>query len=230
MQTALQLRELSVGFLYLSGSISPHALRETPCLRFYVGREHRRSAIASTLRLRRFVVGNSWSIPRPRSAYLFPFSQPPTGVRVPPLRSVSTRRVREMRLDVRSVSGGACAPISFFFATGPGPRCRTQMCLIFFFTFALATCPRRFLDRPWSRFLPCITPDSFSRLPSRVRLAFDHDRNLRWCVPSFAIFCPHPSLDQVMAGGPSAMEEMQKDPETAELLQKLEKAMGGIMP
>lgn len=43
-------------------------------------------------------------------------------------------------------------------------------------------------------------------------------------------FRPRASLDQVMAGGPAAMEEMQKDPETAELLQKLEKAMGGMMP
>lgn len=40
----------------------------------------------------------------------------------------------------------------------------------------------------------------------------------------------HLPLDQVMAGGPEAMEEMQKDPETAELLQKLEKTMGSIMP
>lgn len=32
-------------------------------------------------------------------------------------------------------------------------------------------------------------------------------------------------LIQVMAGGPEAMESLQKDPETAELLQKLEKAM-----
>lgn len=46
------------------------------------------------------------------------------------------------------------------------------------------------------------------------------------CRISRAHRCP----GQVMAGGPEAMEELQKDPETAELLQKLEKAMGGIMP
>lgn len=35
---------------------------------------------------------------------------------------------------------------------------------------------------------------------------------------------------QVMADGPSAMEELQGDPETAELLKKLEEAMGGMQP
>eukprot|EP00903_Cladosiphon_okamuranus_P016355 g15083.t1 len=52
--------------------------------------------------------------------------------------------------------------------------------------------------------------------------------------PELMVLMQNPKLQEimkkVMAGGPSAMEEMQKDPETGELLQKLEKAMGSIMP
>ncbi|CAN0271834.1 unnamed protein product [Pylaiella littoralis] len=50
--------------------------------------------------------------------------------------------------------------------------------------------------------------------------------------PELMVLMQNPKLQEVMkkvmAGGPEAMEELQQDPETAELLQKLEKAMGDI--
>ncbi|CAN0237055.1 unnamed protein product [Scytosiphon promiscuus] len=52
--------------------------------------------------------------------------------------------------------------------------------------------------------------------------------------PELMVLMQNPKLQEimkkVMAGGPEAMEELQKDPETAELLQKLEKAMGSMSP
>ncbi|CAN0237989.1 unnamed protein product [Ectocarpus sp. 8 AP-2014] len=52
--------------------------------------------------------------------------------------------------------------------------------------------------------------------------------------PELMVLMQNPKLQEimkkVMADGPEAMEELQGDPETAELLQKLEAAMGGMQP
>eukprot|EP00904_Undaria_pinnatifida_P012783 jgi/Undpi1/8635/HiC_scaffold_25.g11100.m1 len=60
-----------------------------------------------------------------------------------------------------------------------------------------------------------MTPETLSKLVSN---------------PELMVLMQNPKLQEVMkkvmAGGPQAMENLQKDPETAELLQKLEKAMG----
>lgn len=77
--------------------------------------------------------------------------------------------------------------------------------------------------------LPHPQPTPSSALPLRLIFRF-RSTNLDCAFHLFTFSAPPVSLEQVMAGGPSAMEEMQKDPETAELLQKLERAMGGIMP
>ncbi|CAB1121369.1 unnamed protein product [Ectocarpus sp. CCAP 1310/34] len=52
--------------------------------------------------------------------------------------------------------------------------------------------------------------------------------------PELMVLMQNPKLQEimkkVMADGPEAMEELQGDPETAELLKKLEAAMGGMQP